>query len=123
VNRIRVAVANRPRLMRELLLATITDQADIEIVAEIAEEADIARVVEEKTPEFLIIACDAPGQRPVLCDSLLRRHPKMKILALEPEGNRSIFYSASFEIHAMPLEASESGILEALRANCSGARS
>ena len=47
---VRVVVANRPRLMRELLLATIADQPDIEVVAEVQDDADIARVVEEKHP-------------------------------------------------------------------------
>jgi len=32
---IRVLVGNRPRLMRELLMATIADQSDIEIVGTI----------------------------------------------------------------------------------------
>jgi DNA-binding NarL/FixJ family response regulator len=112
---IRVAVANQPRLMRELLLATITDQPDIEIVAEIQNEADIPRLVEETAPEFLIIALDSPNERPSLCDSLLRQHPKLKIVALDTDGNCSVFYSASFDIHATELEASESGILNMLR--------
>ncbi len=101
--------------MRELLLATIADQSDIEIVAEIQNEADIPRLVEETSPEFLIIALGAPNERPRLCDSLLRLHPTLKIVALDNDGNCSIFYSASFDIHAMALEASESGILSTLR--------
>ena len=40
---IRVVVANRPRLMRELVLETIIDQPDIEIVAEIQNEDEIAQ--------------------------------------------------------------------------------
>lgn len=55
---IRVLVANRPRLIRELLMATISDQPDIEIVGEIPEEADIVGAVEESRPDFLIIALD-----------------------------------------------------------------
>ncbi len=35
---IRVVVANQPRLMRELVLETILEQPDIEIVAEIQNE-------------------------------------------------------------------------------------
>ena len=112
---VRVVVANRPRLMRELLLATIADQPDIEVVAEVQDDADIARVVEEKHPDFLIVALDYPDQRPALCDSLLKQFPDMKILALAPERNCSIFYWASLNIHANAVEASEEGILSALR--------
>jgi DNA-binding NarL/FixJ family response regulator len=114
---IRVAVANKPRLMRELIMATMSDQPDIEVVAEVQEESDIPSVVEKTTPEFLIIALDSPSERPSICDALLRQYPNMKILALAPEGNWSVFYWASLDIHAVDLETSEAGILRALRTN------
>jgi chemotaxis response regulator CheB len=53
---IRVVVANRPRLMRELVIETIREQPDIEIIAEIQDEDKIVDAVEEKHPDFLIIA-------------------------------------------------------------------
>ena len=112
---IRVAVANRPRLMRELMLSTMADQPDIEVVAEIQDESEIFRVVKETMPEFLIIALDSPDQRPTLCEALLRGFPSMKILALAPEGNWSVFYWASLDIHSISMEASERGILSMLR--------
>ncbi len=112
---IRVVVANRPRLMRDLVLEIIADQPDIDIVGEVQDDADIARVVEEQKPDFLIIALDEPKQRPFLCDSLLRQHPNMRILALAPERNSSVFFWASFDIHSNDVEASEQGVLDALR--------
>jgi chemotaxis response regulator CheB len=114
---IRVAVANQPRLMRELIVATMSDQPDIEVVAEVQEESDIPSVVEKTTPEFLIIALDSQSARPSMCDALLRRYPNMKILALAPDGNWSVFYWASLDIHAVDLETSEASILKALRTN------
>lgn len=112
---IRVAVANQPRLMRELIISTMTDQPDIEVVAEIENEAEIVGVVQRMAPEFLIIALDAKDPRAPLCDSLLHQFPNMKIVALAPEGNWSVFYWASLDMHAMDLEPSEMGILNALR--------
>jgi chemotaxis response regulator CheB len=112
---IRVVVANRPRLMRELVVETISEQPDIEILAEIQDEDKIVDAVEEKHPDFLIIALNESNQRPPLCDLLLRRYPEMKILALAPERNSSIFYWGSFDIHESSVEASEAGILKALR--------
>ena len=112
---IRVVVANQPRLMREMVLETIVEQPDIEIVAEIQNENDIAQVVGDTHPDFLIITLENSDQRPLLCDALLRRHPEMKILALAPERNSSIFFWASFNIHSNQVEASEDGILRALR--------
>ena len=112
---IRVIVANRPRLMRELVLETIIEQEDIEIVAEIENEDEIAHIVEGTLPDFLIIALDESNERPPLCDTLLRRYPAMKILALAPNRNVSTFFWASFDIHSAPVEASEAGILSTLR--------
>ena len=115
VQPIRVAVANQPRLMRELVLETITEHPDIEIVAEIENEAEIAQVVDGTHPDFLIIALDELGERPAICEILLRRYPQLKILALAPERNLSTFFWASFDIHSSPVEASEAGILSTLR--------
>ena len=114
---IRVAVANRPRLMRELIISTMTDQPDIEVVADIENEAEIVGVVQRTTPEFLIIALDAKNPCAPLCDSLLQQFPNMKIVALAPQGSWSVFYWASLNMHAMDLEPSETGLLNALRSS------
>lgn len=112
---VRVLVANRPRLIRELLLATISDQPDIEVVGEVQNEADILCAVEQEQPDFLIVALDNPQSRPAVCDILLEKFPNMKILALAPERNSSVFYWASIDIHSFDVEASEEGILGVLR--------
>src|SRR5438034_11181329 len=52
---IKVLVANRPRLMRELVLATISDQPDIEVVGVLDDEAGILESVERAKPDFLIV--------------------------------------------------------------------
>jgi DNA-binding NarL/FixJ family response regulator len=115
--RIRVLVANRPRLIRELILMTFAEQPDIEIVGEVREEdyENIARTVDETQPEFLILGFDKPERRPPLCDALLRRHPEMKILAVAENNGSSIFYWAKLDIRSTPLETSEAAILDALR--------
>jgi chemotaxis response regulator CheB len=112
---IRVVVANRPRLMRELVLEAIIEQTDIEVVGEIQNEDEIAGAVDGTQPDVLIIALDESNRRPALCDILLRRYPAMRILALAPERNSSIFYWGSFDIHESSVEASEAGILSSLR--------
>jgi DNA-binding NarL/FixJ family response regulator len=56
VKRVRVLVANHPRLMRELVMATIADQPDIEVVGEVQNESDLTDIVEQVQPDVLIIA-------------------------------------------------------------------
>ena|ERR1700676_1607988 len=112
---IRVLVANRPRLMRELILATLADQPDIEVVGEVAHEADIPDRVHETLPDFLVIGLDEPGKRPDICDTILRAHPEVRILAVASDQNRSITYWASLDIHSDDIELSEKGLLSAVR--------
>jgi len=101
--------------MRELVLETINEQSGIEIIAEIENESAIAEAVDATHPDCLIITLDESDKRPPLCDILLRRYPEMKILAVAPERNSSMFFWASFDIHESPAESSEAGILNALR--------
>lgn len=115
MDKIRVLVANRPRLMRELVLATIADQPDIEIMGEIRDDTEIASVVAESNPDVVIIALGSPENRPAICDVLLNQHPQLRILALAPERNSSVMYWSIVEIHSTRIESSEEGILGALR--------
>lgn len=112
---IRVLVANRPRLMRELILTTFADQPDIEIVGEVGEESEISESIKRTLPNFVVIALDHPGKRPAICDELLREHPEVRVIAVAPEKNFVVYYWASLNIHSNDIEASEEGILSAMR--------
>ena len=112
---IRILVANRPKLMRELIVSTLADEPGVEIVGEVADEAEIAERVRQVSPDLLVIALDEPSKRPQLCDTLLRDCPKLRIIAVASRENCSVFYWASFDIHASEIEASEQGILNAVR--------
>lgn len=112
---IRVLVANRPRMMRELILATFADQPDIQIVGEVANDEEIPRTVEKTMPDLVVIAQDEPGRRPKVCDVVLRQHPEIRIIGVDTKQNYSVFYWASLDIHANNIEASEEGLLSAAR--------
>ena len=112
---IRVLVANHPRLLRETILATFEDQPDIEIVGEVAEESDIFDNVRKTLPHFVVIALDHPGHRPLICDELLREHPEVRVIAVAPAKNFVVYYWASLDIHSSNIEASEAGVLNAVR--------
>jgi chemotaxis response regulator CheB len=119
---IRVLVANRPRLMRELVLATFADQPDIELVGEVVDDSQIPTTVEQTLPDLLVVALDDPSRRPTICDALLRRYPQMRIIAVAPDANLSVYYWTTFDvpalnldIHTLSFEASEESILETAR--------
>jgi chemotaxis response regulator CheB len=112
---IRVLVANRPRLLRETILTTFADQPDIEIVGEVSDESEIMESVKKTLPNFVVIALDQPGSRPRVCDDLFREHPGVRVIAVAPAKNFIVYYWASLDIHSSNIEASEEGMLNALR--------
>jgi DNA-binding NarL/FixJ family response regulator len=114
---IRILVANRPRLMRELLLATLAERADIEIVGEVANEAEIPACVKRTAPDLVVISLDELGQRPRICDTVLRTNPDVRIIAVASDHNRSVCYWASLQldIHCSDIEPSQEGILGVMR--------
>jgi DNA-binding NarL/FixJ family response regulator len=101
--------------MRELVLATISDQPDIEIVGEASDEAAILDSIEHLQPDFLVVSLDETDERPAICDFVLERFPGLKVLAIAPDRNSTIFYWASFDIHSNRVQASEEGVLKAIR--------
>lgn len=112
---VRVLVANRPRLLRELVLSTLSEQTGVDIVGEVENEQDVPSLVEKTKPDFLLIALDESQRRPPLCDQLLRKFPALRIIAVAPNMNLGIFYWASIEIRSATMEASEEALLEAMR--------
>jgi DNA-binding NarL/FixJ family response regulator len=121
---IRVLVANQPRLMRELVMATIADQPDIEIVGEVEDESEIVLAIERNHPDFLIIAQGRSRRLPALCEPILQRHPEIKVIALpSTRANFVMFYQTACRVEGSRVEASEQGILGVLRGKPnSGAR-
>ena len=115
MKRVRVLVANQPRLMREMVIATISDQPDIEIVGEVVNEDDLNDVVEQTQPDVLILSLEEPERPLGKSGFLLGRYPRMRILALAPEQNRGVYYWARIDIRNKPVESSEAGVLNAIR--------
>jgi AmiR/NasT family two-component response regulator len=112
---IRVLVANRPRLLRELVMSTLSEQAGISVVGETDNEREVPSLVAKTKPDFLVIALDEPQRRPPLCDLLLREFPALRIIAVAANTNVGICYWATFEIHSKTMETSEEALVEVLR--------
>jgi chemotaxis response regulator CheB len=111
----RILVANRPRLMREVIMAALTGQPNIEIVGEVSDERDILEQVRATLPDLLVIALDDSEIRPAICDSVLREHPQLRVIAVASRKDRTLYYWASFDIHCADIESSAAGILGAVQ--------
>jgi chemotaxis response regulator CheB len=107
----RVLVANRPKLMREVILTALADQPGVEIVGEVSDESDILLQVRATLPDLLVIALDENELRPPICDQVLREHPELRIIAVASRKNRTLYFWASFDIHCTDIETSLAGIM------------
>ena len=110
----RVLVANSPKLMREVILATLADQPGVEIVGEVSDESAILEQVHATLPDLLVIALDEHEQRPAICDRVLRVYPKLRIIAVASRADRTLFFWASFDIHCADIDSSPAGFLGAV---------
>jgi hypothetical protein len=86
-------------------------------VGEVSSEAEIPASVRKTAPDLLVISLDELGQRPRICDTVLRAHPDVRIIAVASEHNRSVCYWASLQldIHCSDIEPSQDGILGVMR--------
>jgi DNA-binding NarL/FixJ family response regulator len=111
----RVLMANKPRLMRELLLEVLAAESWVEIVGEVSEEEEIREIVHKTEPDLLIVTADGSGKRPEICDELLHEYPALRIIAVAPQKNYTVCYWASLDIHTDDVEPSEQGFLNAVK--------
>lgn len=114
---IRVLVATRPRLMRQVVLSTLARQSEIQVVGEAEDEQQVVTLAEETRPDFVLIELDESRKRPALCDTLLNRFPGVRIIAVAPGANLGMHYWATLEIHSSAMETSEEALLSVMRTN------
>jgi hypothetical protein len=69
--------------------------------------------VNKTLPNFVVIALDSPGKATRL-DDLLREHPEVRVIAVAPRELHRLLLG-SLDIHSSNIEASEEGMLNALR--------
>jgi len=115
-NSIRVLMAGGPRLLRELILTTLSDQTDMEIVGEVPDEADVLKRVEVTNPDFVILAQDTLAGRPSICDIVLGARPDVRIITVARHDNYLVHYWASPDIQSRRAECSEEALLGIMRA-------
>jgi DNA-binding NarL/FixJ family response regulator len=102
--------------MREILRTALSRHADVEVVGEVEDELEILATLERTHADCLVIAQEEFG-RPPICDFVLDKYPRMKILAVSPGSDDSVFYWMFMEIRSTRLETSSEGVINALRGN------
>jgi DNA-binding NarL/FixJ family response regulator len=105
-------------MMRDLIATSLAQEEDVEVVAQISDEAEIPRLIEEIKPEFLIVSIDARRFGQLAREDMLQRHPELQIIALSSDGNSFTLFSASDGVRSMTYREAEAEILDVLRSSC-----
>jgi DNA-binding NarL/FixJ family response regulator len=103
--------------MREAVRAVLSRHDDLEVVGELEDEREILSAIDRTKAQCLVTAQEEIGKRPAVCDVVFEKYPHMKILAVAPGGDDSVFYWMFMEIRLSRIETSEQGVINALRGN------
>jgi len=115
VKKIKILLANRPRMMRELVRELIERQKDeeMEVVGEVLDPLDILVAVREMEADAVILAM-RDSEEPGLCSHLLAEYPDLTIVGIASEGESAFIEQRTPQRQQIP-EVSGANILTALR--------
>jgi DNA-binding NarL/FixJ family response regulator len=88
MKKIRIVLANRPRMARQVVRDMIERQDDMEVVREAQGRFELLIAVKETHADAVILSM-GDSEVPGLCSHLLAEYPGLTILALGIEGGRA----------------------------------
>lgn len=113
MSKVRVLVANQPRLMRELVVSTLSAQNDIEVAGEAHNDDEVRGMIDEIRPDCVIIKLSASNDDPDLLNFLIQHYPQIRVVAIAPESNQALYYAPILATHRFDI--SEQNLLGVLR--------
>ncbi len=91
---IRVVVADDHKVVREGLISLLANEADIEVVGEAENGRCVVRMVEECSPDVVIMDVSMPGLNGIEATrQIVSRNPSVKVLALSMYSDRRFITS------------------------------
>ena len=114
MEKLRILLANQPRMHRELLRQLITQQLDMDVVAEELDPVQLLLTVRQTEADVVVLTLPKSGEDPGLCSHLLSEYPNLVVLALSGVQDDASLYR--LEIVRQRLASTADGpLLAALR--------
>ena len=110
MKKIKILLANRPRMLREVVRKMIEAQPDMEVVGEVLEPVDLHVAVRDTQADAVILDLE-DSEEPGLTSHLLAAYPDLTILGLAANGKTAFVRPRRQEI----LDPTGANILSALR--------
>ncbi len=114
MQKIKVLLSSRPKLLSEVIRYLITRQPDMEIVGEVLDPLKLLRASRQTAVDVVIITPLKANGEPKICHLLLSEHPQLKIVTQSANGEAAYLYQAGVDKHRIK-EPSGHSILGAIR--------
>jgi DNA-binding NarL/FixJ family response regulator len=88
---IRIAIAGVPRLLREITLTALSDQEDMEVVAELPDRQDLPNLVRTLGVDIVIVSC-SESEVTELGNQLIGEYRSTRMLAITDGGRSGYLY-------------------------------
>ena len=92
MEKIRLLLSSRPKLLSEVIRNIIERQPDMKIVGEVLDPLQLLRVSQETPVDAVIITPLKANGEPKICHQLLKDHPRLKIVTLSVRGEVAYLY-------------------------------
>lgn len=110
-----------PRLLREIVVSSLSHQEGLEVVEAADAGIDLGRLLDETGGRVLMLSC-AGAELPPAEERLLRARPRLRILALDEEGRQAALYEPTSGARPRKLglaDVSMEGLVSAIRVTIS----
>jgi DNA-binding NarL/FixJ family response regulator len=88
---IRILLVDMPRMLREIVSETVSNQPDMRVVAERAEHSSMPSAASESGAQVVIVGSDGPDVEDG-CERFALQRPDVGVLALSADGRQTVLY-------------------------------
>lgn len=92
MQKIKVLLASRPKMLSDVIWNIIERQPDMTMVGEVVDPIKLLYATRETAVDVVIVTPLKANGEPKICSHLLAEHPRLKIIALMAEGKRACLY-------------------------------
>jgi hypothetical protein len=103
---IRVLLANLPTLLAEWLTRALAEQEEIEIVDQLRRYVEML-LAAQKGVDVVVLSAQELQPRPGICSHLLSEFPDIKVMLLNPSGDKAILCWMGLRQKDLQIESAE----------------
>ena len=95
MNKTRILLSSRPKLLSEVIRDLIEHQPDMEVVGEVIDPIQLLRAAGETAVDVVIVTPIEANGEPRICLHLLATFPPLKVVTLSAKGETAYLYQSA----------------------------